>query len=69
MKLEVVNQGVGGQVYQPGSYTFIEDASLVVVALGTQIIDTKMRKSQVTYDIQNSLWQISQMYADTRVVV
>ncbi len=26
MKLEVVNQGIGGQVYQPGSYTFIEDA-------------------------------------------
>ncbi len=23
MKLEVVNQGIGGQVYQPGSYMFI----------------------------------------------
>ena len=34
MKLEVVNQGIGGQVYQPGSYAFIEDASLVIVALG-----------------------------------
>ena len=69
MKLDVVNQGIGGQVYQPGSYTFIEDASLVIVALGANYRYEKCSKSQVTYDIQNSLWQISQMYADTRVVV
>ena len=69
MKLDVVNQGIGGQVYQPGSYTFIEDASLVIVALGANYRYEKCTKSQVTYDIQNSLWQISQMYADTRVVV
>lgn len=69
MKLEVVNQGIGGQVYQPGSYTFIDDASLVIVALGANYRYEKCSKSQVTYDIQNSLWQISQMYVDTRVVV
>ncbi|MBF0921239.1 MAG: SGNH/GDSL hydrolase family protein, partial [Atopobium sp.] len=44
-------------------------ASLVVVALGANYRYEKCAKSQVTYDIQNSLWQISQMYADTRVVV
>ncbi|UQF78617.1 MAG: hypothetical protein M3I19_02745 [Lancefieldella parvula] len=46
MKLEVVNQGIGGQVYQPGSYTFIEDASLVVVALGSKLSIRKMHQSR-----------------------
>lgn len=65
--LDVVNQGVGGQVFQPGTLYGLAptiDPAVVVVALGANYRYEPCRERLVTRDVRSFLEQVARLWED-----
>ena len=65
--LDVVNQGVGGQVFQPGTLYGLAptiDPAVIVVALGANYRYEPCRERLVTRDVRSFLEQVARLWED-----
>ncbi len=71
LSLELINQSVGGQVFQPSSLmgAVVDEAELVIVELGGNYRHEPCARSAVQQDIRAFLREVSRAYEDVRCVV